>query len=93
MDPSHSQHQVGKVRRTLGPPSTHPRRSSRCRQEPDLVEVFAKIWGTDQLLVSFDGANISVPLGKNANPNIHEAWPHVDQWVQSPHVTVWTSPY
>ncbi|EIW68060.1 hypothetical protein M231_04972 [Tremella mesenterica] len=48
------------------------------RSEPALIDAFAKIWGTDQLLVSFDGINITLPykddLGWRAEP-----WPHVDQ--------------
>ncbi|KII95905.1 hypothetical protein PLICRDRAFT_96719 [Plicaturopsis crispa FD-325 SS-3] len=47
------------------------------RQEPKLIEAFAKLWGTDELLVSFDGANISLP-GPMQDLN-QPAWWHVDQ--------------
>ncbi|WRT66049.1 uncharacterized protein IL334_003001 [Kwoniella shivajii] len=50
------------------------------RGEAGLIDAFAKIWGTDELLVSFDGINITLPLpaeelsGQRSRP-----WPHVDQ--------------
>ncbi|WWC88261.1 uncharacterized protein L201_003168 [Kwoniella dendrophila CBS 6074] len=50
------------------------------RAEENLINEFAKIWGTDELLVSFDGINITLPLpaeeleGQRSKP-----WPHVDQ--------------
>ncbi|GAA6028944.1 hypothetical protein JCM8097_001518 [Rhodosporidiobolus ruineniae] len=47
------------------------------RQEPGLIESFAKLWGTDELLVSFDGANLSLP-GDIQDPNPPK-WPHIDQ--------------
>lgn len=49
------------------------------KTNPKWVELFERIWGTKELLVSFDGANLSIPLGSE-----HKAspWPHTDQ---SPH--------
>jgi len=50
------------------------------RAEPGLIDAFANIWGTQELLVSFDGVNISLPYpaeelaGERSSP-----WPHVDQ--------------
>ncbi|WVQ84410.1 hypothetical protein IAT38_006562 [Cryptococcus sp. DSM 104549] len=49
------------------------------RSEEGVIDAFAKIWGTDELLVSFDGVNVSLPfidddMGDRAAP-----WPHVDQ--------------
>ncbi|KAJ5279619.1 hypothetical protein N7478_004991 [Penicillium angulare] len=44
------------------------------RLEPKVLEAFAKIWGTDELLVSFDGLNITLP-----NKPTRAPWPHVDQ--------------
>jgi len=51
------------------------------RQEPKILEVFEKVWGTNELLVSFDGANISIPLDmqKEEYAPIAKPWPHVDQ--------------
>ncbi|KAL1306883.1 hypothetical protein AAFC00_005530 [Neodothiora populina] len=47
------------------------------RQEPGVLEAFAKVWGTDELLVSFDGFNFTLPTG-TALPQT-QPWPHVDQ--------------
>ncbi|KAJ5107230.1 Phytanoyl-CoA dioxygenase [Penicillium angulare] len=44
------------------------------RMEPKVLEAFAKIWGTDELLVSFDGLNVTLP-----NKPARTPWPHVDQ--------------
>jgi len=46
------------------------------RTEPGLIDAFAKLWGTDKLLVSFDGFNITLPAEQHPKS---EAWPHVDQ--------------
>ncbi|KAF7540418.1 hypothetical protein G7054_g1314 [Neopestalotiopsis clavispora] len=46
------------------------------RLEPSIIDAFAKIWGTDELLVSFDGVNLTLP---SANRPAVGAWPHVDQ--------------
>jgi len=50
------------------------------RAEPELIKVFAKIWGTEELLTSYDATNVTLPypeeelVGEVAAP-----WPHVDQ--------------
>ena len=44
--------------------------------EPNVVEAFAKIWGTDELLVSFDGMNVTLP---SRDKPAAKPWPHVDQ--------------
>lgn len=49
------------------------------RTEPELIKVFAKIWGTDELLVSFDASNISIPLPPSQLQDGGAPWPHVDQ--------------
>lgn len=49
------------------------------RSEPGVVDAFAKIWGTDELLVSFDSANISLPFGDSLNADLAKPWPHCDQ--------------
>ena len=48
------------------------------RSEQAVIDVFARIWGTDQLLVSFDGVNASLPFDKAAAVD-RSPWPHVDQ--------------
>ena len=46
------------------------------RQNPKVKEVFSKIWDTDDLIVSFDGASIYI-LDKPVR--IQNSWFHVDQ--------------
>ncbi|GAB7332642.1 hypothetical protein MBLNU13_g04403t3 [Cladosporium sp. NU13] len=46
------------------------------RQEPGVLEAFARLWETQDLLVSFDGMNITLPAG---TPTKTSPWPHVDQ--------------
>ena len=47
------------------------------RKEPGVVGAFAKVWDTDELLVSFDSLNISFPGRKDKPPRA--PWPHIDQ--------------
>lgn len=47
---------------------------ARC--EPKVIEAFSKLWGTDKLLVSFDGMNLTIPA---TDCPASEPWPHVDQ--------------
>ncbi|WVW85890.1 hypothetical protein I302_107928 [Kwoniella bestiolae CBS 10118] len=55
------------------------------KQEPAVVDKFAKVWGTEKLVSSFDGCNISLPIaGRDPNDFAFKPWPHVDQ---SPLVT------
>ncbi|PYH68358.1 phytanoyl-CoA dioxygenase family protein [Aspergillus vadensis CBS 113365] len=46
------------------------------RMEPEIINAFAKIWGTDELLVSFDTINITLPGRTDVE---WSPWPHVDQ--------------
>lgn len=48
---------------------------TRC-SEPTVIDAFEKIWGTRNLLVSFDGMNVTLPAS-DMPPS--EPWPHVDQ--------------
>lgn len=51
-------------------------------REPGVLAAFAKIWGTENLLSSFDGINLTLPApGKSRAPST--PWEHVDQ---SPHL-------
>ncbi|KAJ5717561.1 hypothetical protein N7488_003207 [Penicillium malachiteum] len=47
------------------------------RLEPGVVDAFAKIWETDELLVSFDSLNITFP--NRADKPSRAPWPHIDQ--------------
>ena len=53
----------------------HERFMWDARLEPGVVDTFAKVWGTDELLVSFDSLNITLP---GLRP-VRAPWPHVDQ--------------
>ncbi|RYP80003.1 hypothetical protein DL769_002672 [Monosporascus sp. CRB-8-3] len=44
--------------------------------EPGVIEPFAQLWGTDELLVSFDSVNITLPGRTDVDGS---PWPHVDQ--------------
>lgn len=47
------------------------------RMEPGVVEKFEELWGTDELLVSFDALNVTLP--NRPNKQNRGAWQHVDQ--------------
>lgn len=47
------------------------------RQDPRIVEIFAKIWNTDDLIVSMDGMSFMCPT--EIREGHFEPWPHVDQ--------------
>lgn len=47
------------------------------RSEPGVIEAFEKIHGTEDLIVSFDSVNISLPNRKDLPPN--KPWAHQDQ--------------
>jgi len=50
----------------------------KARLEPGVIAPFAELWGTDELLVSFDGMNVTPP--STVNPDVQIApWPHTDQ--------------
>jgi hypothetical protein len=59
--------------------SSHEKFVWEARTEPKVIEVFSKLWGTDELLSSFDGMNITLPRQKDLQ---WSPWPHCDQ---SPH--------
>lgn len=47
------------------------------RQDPRIVEIFAKIWSTNELIVSMDGLSVMCP--PEIREGYSEPWPHVDQ--------------
>ncbi|EXJ94891.1 hypothetical protein A1O1_00009 [Capronia coronata CBS 617.96] len=55
----------------------HERFMWEARQEPKVLQAFARLWGTDELLASFDGMNFTLPSGTQLPPT--EPWPHIDQ--------------
>lgn len=49
----------------------------RCSQ-PNIVKIFQEIWGTDELIASFDGMNASLPINEKTGRTdlkITKAWP------------------
>lgn len=59
--------------------STHEKFVWEARTEPKVIDTFSKLWGTEELIVSFDGMNITLPRQKDLT---WSPWPHTDQ---SPH--------
>lgn len=54
-----------------------------CKSEPGVREIFAQIWGTDKLTVSFDGGTLAFPTPDE--PGHGKApWPHSDQSAYRP---------
>jgi ectoine hydroxylase-related dioxygenase (phytanoyl-CoA dioxygenase family) len=53
----------------------HERFMWEARMEPKILDAFAKVWGTEELLVSFDSLNVTLPNLKPARA----PWPHIDQ--------------
>lgn len=47
------------------------------RQDPRIVDVFAKVWNTNDLIVSMDGLSFMCP--PEIREGFIEPWPHVDQ--------------
>jgi hypothetical protein len=47
------------------------------RQDPRIVDIFAKIWNTDDLIVSMDGLALMCPV--EIRDYYLDPWPHVDQ--------------
>lgn len=49
------------------------------RQDPRIVDVFAQVWNTKELIVSMDGLSIMCPL--EIREGYVMPWPHVDQTI------------
>lgn len=47
------------------------------RQDPRIVDVFARVWNTNDLIVSMDGLSFMCP--PEIRDGYFEPWPHVDQ--------------
>ncbi|GFZ46429.1 hypothetical protein JCM24511_04676 [Saitozyma sp. JCM 24511] len=53
----------------------------RARCEPGVISAFQDLWGTEELIVSFDGVNVTFPYGPHGRTDIEVTppWPHQDQ--------------
>lgn len=54
----------------------------KIRTEPGILKVFEQVWGTDDLIASFDGMNISLPVNpETGRVDVEETkpWEHIDQ--------------
>ncbi|WWC91493.1 uncharacterized protein L201_006439 [Kwoniella dendrophila CBS 6074] len=54
----------------------------KIRTEPAIIKIFEQIWGTQDLIASFDGMNASLPINdKSGRTDIKATspWPHIDQ--------------
>jgi hypothetical protein len=49
----------------FGYASTHEKHVWESRMEPQILEAFEKLWGTHELISSFDGCNITLPRQKD----------------------------
>ncbi|KIV99694.1 uncharacterized protein PV09_08627 [Verruconis gallopava] len=56
--------------------SAHEKMAWEARMEPKVIEIFEQLWETKELIVSFDGMNISLPRRKDLQ---WSPWPHTDQ--------------
>jgi hypothetical protein len=49
--------------------------------QPGIVKVFEEIWGTEDLIASFDGMNASLPINEKTGRTdlkLTKAWPRRD---------------
>ncbi|KAM0747704.1 hypothetical protein T439DRAFT_328905 [Meredithblackwellia eburnea MCA 4105] len=51
----------------------------KLRAEPGVIEAFAKLWGTDELVTSFDSASVMLPGRTDIAPEHSSRWQHIDQ--------------
>ncbi|WRT70419.1 uncharacterized protein IL334_007417 [Kwoniella shivajii] len=54
----------------------------KIRTEPAIIKIFEQMWGTDDLIASFDGMNASLPINSETGRTDlmpTAAWPHIDQ--------------
>ncbi|ROW00090.1 hypothetical protein VSDG_03550 [Cytospora chrysosperma] len=54
----------------------------KIRSQSKILEAFAQLWDTDDLIASFDGINVSLPINEKTGRTDIEptaAWPHMDQ--------------
>lgn len=56
--------------------SAHEKFMWDARTEPGVIKAFSELWGTDELIVSFDAFNVTLPGRKDDD---FKPWPHTDQ--------------
>ena len=49
------------------------------RTRPKVKQAFSQVWGTDDLITSFDGCGVFRPWGFNPDWKTDGGWWHVDQ--------------
>ncbi|EIW66566.1 hypothetical protein TREMEDRAFT_34783 [Tremella mesenterica DSM 1558] len=49
------------------------------KQDPNVIDKWEQIWGTKELVTSYDAVNISIPCPRDPNDKLLKPWPHVDQ--------------
>ncbi|GAA6023650.1 hypothetical protein JCM10207_005098 [Rhodosporidiobolus poonsookiae] len=61
--------------------ASHERWVWEARTEDRVVQVFEELWGTKELIVSFDAINFCLPVGPHARTDLEptKPWPHIDQ--------------
>lgn len=57
--------------------AAHEKYVWEARQEPGVLEAFEKIWGTKELIVSYDTINLTLPNAAEMAGS--KPWPHCDQ--------------
>lgn len=57
--------------------AAHEKFMWEARQEPGVLDAFAKIWGTNELITAYETINITLPNA--AEMGGATPWPHVDQ--------------
>ncbi|KAL3483011.1 hypothetical protein BJX62DRAFT_231273 [Aspergillus germanicus] len=57
--------------------AAHEKYIWEAKQEPGVLDAFAKIWGTDELIASYDTINLTLPNAAEMGGT--KPWPHVDQ--------------
>lgn len=55
-------------------------------RHPGIRRVFEQLWGTSDLIASFDGINVSFPLGPGRQEDVEptKPWPHIDSDPRAP---------
>jgi hypothetical protein len=52
--------------------------------QPGIVRIFQELWGTDDLIASFDGMNASLPINEKTGRTdltITKAWPRTSTYI------------
>lgn len=54
-------------------------RTALISSEPAVTQAFTELWGTEELIVSFDAVNVTFPYGEHGRKDIEwvNPWPYV----------------